>query len=35
MPPLWLRPCAGHENEGPKMMTGREMAGEKVQFQQK
>jgi len=26
---------AGHENDGPKMTTGREMAGEKVQFQQR
>ena len=26
---------AGHENDGPNMTTGREMAGEKSQFQQR
>ena len=26
---------AGHENDGPQMTTGREMAGEKIHFQQR
>jgi len=29
---LGLTEITGHENDGPKMTAGREIAGEKVQF---